>query len=267
MTTPAQWLLFFGFHPATAAAAPHDTLAHLRARYVFPCFTDSCSHGGVSRGEGFVGVSPSSGATSRGQMNSPIVPAAKGTGKPQHCVFIDDAAMANLCFGLIGTGERFCLAKKVPPYTHCGLPAHAKGSRKKNKAKVVANTYYVPGGTIHQRPTAKVDPMILRTNVPGKFLIRLETEKLTTSKWKDLIIDARMDVEDSGGEDEDSKNKKDEDGEMEIDDGSIPSGFDEGEYDETSAIFEVDWGSSLSQMGESADWAPTMYPITQPSTF
>ena len=161
--------------------------------------------------------------------------------------------MANLCFGLIGTGERFCVAKKVHPYTHCGLPAHAKGSQKKNKAKVIANAFYVPGGTIHQCPMAKVDPMILQTNVPSRFLICLETKKLTTSEWKDLIIDARMDVEDSGGGDEDSKKEEDKDEKMKMNNGSTPSGFNEGEYDETSTIFKVDWGSSLSHMGESAD--------------
>ena len=87
--------------------------------------------GGVSRGGDVVGISPSSGATSRAQMNSPIVvPAAKGTGKPQHCIFINDAAMANLCFGLIGTGECFCLATKIQGYMHCGVSAHARGIRK-----------------------------------------------------------------------------------------------------------------------------------------
>ena len=73
------------------------------------------------------------GANSRG-LESPIVPAAKGMGKQQRCVYIDEAAMANLCFGLIGSGEHFCLAKKLGSYTHCGIPAHAKGIRKKNKA-------------------------------------------------------------------------------------------------------------------------------------
>ena len=102
-------------------------------------------------------------------MNSPIVvPAAKGTGKPQHCVFIDNAAMANLCFGLIGTGERFCMAKKIEGKTHCGVSAHAKGIRKKNKAKVVVDAFYVPGGIILARPTAKIDPMILKRDVPRK---------------------------------------------------------------------------------------------------
>ncbi len=121
-------------------------------------------------GGGFSGVSPSTGVRSGGQVESPIVPPAKGTGKLQRCVYINNAAMANLCFGLIGSGERFCLAKKMGSYTHCGVPAHAKGTRKKNKAKVVADAYYVLGGMILQRPTAKVDPMIRQVDIPAKYI-------------------------------------------------------------------------------------------------
>jgi hypothetical protein len=191
-------------------------------------------------------------------MNSPIVvPAAKGTGKLQHCVFIDDAAMANLCFGLIGTGERFCMATKIEGKTHCGVSAHAKGIRKKNKAKVVVDAFYVPGGIILARPTAKIDPMILKRDVPRKYLRQLETGKLTTAEWKNLIIDARTHVEDSGGEDDDDE-------EMEYDDkdeaDSLPSVLNEGQYVEeelqTGDIFEVDWEDS--QTGEGGDWVPSM---------
>ena len=128
-------------------------------------------------------------------------------------MYIDDAAMANLCFGLIGSGERFCLAKKVGAYSHCGLTAHAKGTCKKNKAKVVADAYYVPGGTIHQCPTAKVDPMIARADLPSKYIPTFRTSRLTTAKWKDLIIDARTEIEDSEddeGEDNSKTNEEDE---------------------------------------------------------
>ena len=99
--------------------------------------------------------------------------------------------------------------------------------------------------------------MILKRDVPRKYLRQLETGKLTTAEWKNLIIDARTHVEDSGGED-------DEDEEMEYDDedeaDSLPSGFNEGQYDEedlqTGDIFEVDWEDS--QTGEGGDWVPSM---------
>ena len=98
------------------------------------------------------------------------------------------------------------MATKKQGYTHCGVSAHARGIRKKNKAKVVVDAFYVPGGTILQkgvaRPTAKIDPMILKRDAPRKYLRQLETGKLTTAEWKNLIIDARTHVEDSGGEDD-----------------------------------------------------------------
>jgi hypothetical protein len=172
-------------------------------------------------------------------------------------VYIDEAAMANLCFGLIGSGERFCLAKKLGTYTHCGLPAHAKGIRKKNKAKVVADAYYVPGGTIHQRPTAKVDPMIARVDLPAKYIPTFRTARLTTAKWKDLIIDARTDIGDSEEDEDNSKtNEEVEDYEMEEDNDSIPSGSEEGDFLAVEA-FEIAWDCSISQVGREVDWVPT----------
>ena len=246
---------------------PPPVLTRARARAQgtsSPVLMTPVRTGGVSRGGGIVGVSPSSGATSRARMNSPIVvPAAKGTGKPQHCIFIDDAAMANLCFGIIGTGERFCLAEKIQGYTHCGISAHARGTRKKNKAKVVVDAFYVPGGTILARPTAKTDPMILKRDAPRKYLRQLETSKLTTAEWKNLIIDARTHVENSGEEDDEDEDDGNDDGDDDVDmadDGSLPSGFDEGSYDDgdlqTGDIFEVEW--DYSQMGEGGDWVPSM---------
>jgi hypothetical protein len=158
---------------------------------------------------GFLGVIPSS-ATSRGQHGSPSDAPPKGTGKPQRCIFINDAAMANWCFGVIGSGERFCVAPKLLHHTHCGIPAHAKGIRKKNKAKVELGAYYAPGGAVNGRPTATINPVIKCKDVPSKFLATFESGKLTASKWKDLIIDAKTDIRDSNEEETSKTNYKDD---------------------------------------------------------
>ncbi len=200
-----------------------------------------------------VEVSLSSGAVSKGQ-ESPILAAPKGTGKPQCCIFINEAAMANWCFGVIGTsGKQFCAASRLAHYTHCGLPAHAKGNRKKNKIKVELGAYYVPGGSVHGHPTAKIDPMIRRKDVPCKFLSQFKTGRLTTTGWKDLNIDARMYVDSS--KDKDTKDDKEEDKKM-GDEGSIPSGFDEGKYDKVEE-FKFKWEGDLHQLGGDANWVPT----------
>ena len=249
-----------GSHPLSFASVPlPPPLMSTRSRSCMqgassPVFTTPVRSGGVKGG--VAGISPSTGANSRG-LESPIVPAAKGMGKPQRCMHIDEAAMVNLCFGLIGSGERFCLAKKLGTYTHCGIPAHAKGIREKNKAKVVADAYYVPGGTIHQRPTAKVEPMIARVDLPAKYISTFRTSRLTTAKWKYLIIDARTDIGDSDKEDDNSKtNEGTEDNKMEEDNDSIPSGSEEGDFLAEEA-FKVTWDCSISQVGREADWAPT----------
>ena len=110
---------------------------------------------------------------------------------------------------------------------------------------------------IHQRPTAKVDPMIARVDLPAKYISTVWTTRLTTAKWKDLIIDARTDIGDSEEEDDNSKtNEEAEDNEMEEDNDSIPSGSEEGDLLADKA-FEIAWDCSISHVGREADWAPT----------
>jgi hypothetical protein len=162
--------------------------------------------------------------------------------------------MANWCFGVIDSSERFCVAPKLLHHTHCGIPAHAKRIRKRNKAKVKSGAYYAPGGSVHGRPMAKINPMIKRNNVPSKFRITFQTGKLTTSKWKDLIINAKTDIGDSG-EEEDLKTNYDDDEEIE-DKGTIPSGFDEAEYDDGQE-FNFQWEGELNKLGGDANWALT----------
>ncbi len=61
----------------------------------------------------------------------------------QVCVFINEAADLNfLCLGNVGKSQRFCLAQKDPPFSHCGVVAHAK------KFWPETRTYYVPGGIV-----------------------------------------------------------------------------------------------------------------------
>ena len=105
--------------------------------------------------------------------------------------------------------------------------------------------------------------MICRIDVPAKYITIFWTSLMTTAKWKDLIIDARTDKGDSEGEDDGSNNEGAEDEDIENDNGSIPSGFDEGEDYMTEAkmteeAFEVAWDCSLvRQVGGDANWAPT----------
>jgi hypothetical protein len=99
--------------------------------------------------------------------------------------------------------------------------------------------------------------MIARVDLPAKCISTFRTSRLTTAKWKYLIIDARTDIGDSDNKDDNSKtNEGTEDNEMEEDNDSIPSGSEEGDFLAEEA-FEVTWDCSISQVGREADWAPT----------
>jgi len=67
---------------------------------------------------------------------------------PQFCVFIDEEKLETLCFGRVGSYNRFCLAPRPRdfPYSHCGVTGHGKGSNGRKKFTPMVNTYYVPGG-------------------------------------------------------------------------------------------------------------------------
>ena len=133
-----------------------------------------------------------------------------------------------------------------------------QGNSKEEQGNVVADAYYVPGRTIHQRRTAKVDPMIAQVDLPAKYISTFRTSRLTTAKWKDLIINARAGIGDSEDKDDSSKtNEGAEDDKMEEDNDSTPSGSEEGDF---SAVepFEIAWDCSISQVGREADWALTV---------
>ena len=104
----------------------------------------------------------------------------------QVCVFINEAAGLNfLCLEKVGRSQRFCLAHKDPPFSHCGVVAHAK------KFWPETRTYYVPGGIVSgTRPTAKMNPSIHKDNIPIHMLAKLTQGMLPALKWEWLISES-----------------------------------------------------------------------------
>ena len=81
--------------------------------------------------------------------NSPVSPMlGKKVEVPQFCIFIDEEKLETLCFGRVGSSNRFCLAPRPRDflYSHCRVTAHGKGSNGRKKFTPMVNTYYVPGG-------------------------------------------------------------------------------------------------------------------------
>ena len=85
--------------------------------------------------------------------------------------------------GKLGSSKRFCLASKKPGYSHCGVAAHGRTSKFLPKL----DTFYVPGGIVSGRPTAMMDPYILRESVPRHMLSKFENSSLSADKWIGLI--------------------------------------------------------------------------------
>jgi len=75
-----------------------------------------------------------------------------------------------LMFWKVGSSKRFCLAPKDPGYSHCGVVAHGRTSKFLPKL----DAFYVPGGIASGRPTAMMNPYILRENVPRHMLFKFE---------------------------------------------------------------------------------------------
>jgi len=86
----------------------------------------------------------------------------------------------------VGSSKRFCLAPKDPGYLHCGVAAHGRTSKFLPKL----DTFYVPGGIASGRPTAMMNPYILRENVPRHMLSKFEQSSLQVEGWISVIQEA-----------------------------------------------------------------------------
>ncbi len=104
----------------------------------------------------------------------------------QVCVFINEAADLNfLSLGKVEKTQRFCLAQKDPPVSHCGVVAHVK------KFWPETRTYYVPGGKgSGTQPTAKMNPSIHKDNIPIDLLEKFNQDMLPARRWEQLISES-----------------------------------------------------------------------------
>ena len=110
-----------------------------------------------------------------------------------------------LCFGKVGSSKRFCLAPKEPGYMHCGVAAHGRTSKFLPKL----DAFYVPGGIVSGRPTAMMNPYILRESVPSHMLSKFDNSSLSADNWIGLIQAAVL--YDNVVVDEDDGSKREDD--------------------------------------------------------
>ena len=133
------------------------------------------------------------------RSSSGYIPANQDT-LPQRCVFISEEDKTSLCFGVVGSNPRFCVAPKDEGYSHCGVKAHRAG----NKFVPQANCFYLPGGVIQGRHTARSDNCLPKDRVPSIMKVTFEEWLHMSRKWCHLIIDALTHVDNKDGEEGES---------------------------------------------------------------
>ena len=151
----------------------------------------------------------------------------------------------------MGSSKRFCLATKDLGYSHCGVAAHGRTSKFLPKL----DAFYVPGGIVSGRPTAMLNPYILRENVPRHMLAKFQQSSLKAEGWISLIQEAVLYDSIVADNDNDGSNGEEELvlGQSEEEESStIASEIDEGEEEST---FDFQWGEPLDE--EDAESYPT----------
>jgi hypothetical protein len=194
-----------------------------------------------------------------GSRTSPsMLPAPKGGDVPQPRVLIDKESQCTLCFGLVGTSERFCIEPCMEGYTHCGTRKHAAKKDGSTKFSPELGCFYAPDGIVKGNRTAKCDPCVHRDQIPRELWPKFEMGVLKSSKWVDLIINARHHVSDSKVDkeyrSEDSNNKEANS------DGSHNTSFAEDAMDkELEDVIEFEWAKDIQDLGVGKDWGATTW--------
>ena len=101
-------------------------------------------------------------------------------------IFISERDLGFLCLGKIGGSSRFCIEERVDGENHCGKSTHGK-----RKMDVIVEAYYGPGGMVHQCRTARIEPMVLKAQLPPDMVDIFENP-VERSDWNSVIIDAAI---------------------------------------------------------------------------
>lgn len=125
-----------------------------------------------------------SGGTKFGPSSAPT---KFGSSKLLKAVFIGAKELESLCLGYVGNKSQFCIACKLRGESDCGVSSH-----KKSKMSVTADTFWVPGGFILNKPIARSD-FCLPCNGLSEGSLAILTETLhSEARWSDqfkLIMD------------------------------------------------------------------------------
>ena len=111
-------------------------------------------------------------------------PTKLGSSKLLNAVFIGANELESLCFGFVGNKSRFCIAQKTKGGMDCGVISH-----KRSKMEVPTDTFWLPGGSILNKPTAKADICLPLDGLSDNALRILTEGFLSEQRWVDQFKD------------------------------------------------------------------------------
>lgn len=114
-------------------------------------------------------------------------------------IHITPSNVNNLCLGFVGASKvgvhaRFCVARKLKGENHCGVGSH--GSIK-SKMAVGGATFWLPGGSILEKATARTSPFLLEADMSQDDIEYIQAQKAPATRWPEYfkriqnLIDSR----------------------------------------------------------------------------
>lgn len=83
-----------------------------------------------------------------------------------------------MCLGFVGNKSRFCIAPKSRGGVDCGVISH-----KKHKMEVEANTFWMPGGAILNKPMARTELWVHRSDLSEDSIALLRDSLCAEHRW------------------------------------------------------------------------------------
>ncbi len=150
----------------------------------------SSARGGTARRGEFSGAMPvastphlSGGVTSGGALRQVQSAPGKLPASLSKVVYIKPTDVRTLCLGYVGASKggihaRFCIARKLRGQNHCGTSSHAK-----SKMTVSGSTFWLPGGTILDKATAKTSPCLKEADLSEDDVEYLKAINAPPQRW------------------------------------------------------------------------------------
>lgn len=121
---------------------------------------------------------PGGGFAEDSAVVSRSAPSKIGGSKLLWAVYIGANELESLCLGYVGNKSRFCIAPKTNQGMDCGVISH-----KKHKMKVTADTFWMPGGSIVNKPTARSELCVSCSDLSEDLLALLCDSLCVEHRW------------------------------------------------------------------------------------